>query len=123
MSGEQSEEDRLDAHRAYFPWATDAQWDCCKLLARLERGFHHVSTKDVKPWGLGIRYFYTRGLSTFDFDELTRLVRLAHDLCIRAEIIPSGQRGLAITLFKRQREGRMHERHPTWNQIAPTSVR
>jgi hypothetical protein len=52
------------------------------------------------------------GLSTFDFDELTGLVIHAHKELVRVSIIPSGPRMLGVTLFKRQADGRMNERHP-----------
>jgi hypothetical protein len=54
------------------------------------------------------------GLSTFDFDYLTRLVVLAHDRCVRVAIVSSAPRRLGLTLHRRAgREGAMHERHPT----------
>jgi hypothetical protein len=55
-----------------------------------------------------------RGLDTWDFDTLTRLVIAAHDECIRFGVEPSGPGMLALTFHQRLgREGPMHSRHPT----------
>ncbi len=53
-------------------------------------------------------------LSTFDFDDLTRLVISAHDECIRAAVCPSGPGMVKIRLWPRTcREGKNYERHST----------
>lgn len=95
-------------------WMSDDQWECAELVADLMHGFHHISGK-FEEWGSGIEINTTHGrLATFDFDGLTRLVVLAHDRCIRAEIRPSGPGLIKIILHKRHiREGRQSEKHPT----------
>jgi len=95
-------------------WMSDDQWECTEMLADLVGGFHHVTGK-IKPCGEGIESSgYNFNLATYDFDGLTRLVLLAHDRCIRAEIRPSGPGMLKLALSKRTRRqgGHMWERHP-----------
>jgi len=96
-------------------WMTDDQWECYQMLADLFHGFHHVNGK-LHDWGDGIKLNTSQvgSFATFDFDGLTRLVLLAHERMIRAEIVPSGPGMLGIVLHKRHsREGRMYEQHPT----------
>lgn len=111
-----SEEEWLRANR--FTWMKDDQFECYQLLGDLFYGFHHVNTQAVKEHGAGIAYSHYGELSTFDFDHLTRLVMMAHDRSIRASIGPSGPGQIKIILHKRHsRNGRMFERHPTWEEI------
>ena len=101
-------------------WMTDDQWECAELLADLQGGFHHVTGK-IKRAGDGIETSsFNFRAATYDFDGLTRLVVLAHDRMIRAEIAPSGPGMLKLYLQKRHlREGgHMHERHPELEQAA-----
>lgn len=94
-------------------WMTDDQWECACMLADLVRGFHHMPG-DIKRCGAGVEVNMRAPLATRDFSELTRLVVMAHDRCIRAEIAPSGPGRLKILLHKRHaRAGSMVERHPT----------
>jgi len=94
-------------------WMTDDQFECFKMLCDIMGGGNHLSGS-VKAHSRGIelntRNFYG---ATFDYDQLTKAVILAHDRCIRFEIAPSGPGMVKLILFKRQREGRMYERHPT----------
>ncbi len=61
-------------------------------------------------------------LSTFDFDDLTRLVILCHARCVRLEIRPCTPRYLRFCFQERQRAGNYYERHPTMEQ-AITAIR
>lgn len=89
------------------------QIQCYELLCDLMHGEHHLNK--VQAFGRGIKMsVYSGQLSTFDFDYLTRLVIMAHDRCIRAEIIASGPGRVGVALFKRHtREGSINQRHPT----------
>ena len=51
-------------------------------------------------------------LATFDFDELTRLVFMAHDKCVRVGVEHGGLKALRIAIWPRNREGGMSMRHP-----------
>jgi len=96
---------------------TQDQKECHDLLCDLVGGEHHINSR-VYSFGRGIRAsVYSGQLATFGFDMLTRLVLMAHDRCIRAEIIASGPGRVGIALHKRHtREGSMSKRHPTIDQ-------
>jgi len=85
------------------------------FFAEFYRGEHHFPT-EIKKFGEGWSMIHTGSLATFDFNELTRLVFLAHDRCIRAEISQGGPNRLGIAIWKRERGGSMYERHPTIEQ-------
>lgn len=101
-------------------WMTEDQFYCFQMLCDVMGGGNHLCGV-VKPHSRGIelntRHFYA---ATYDFDQLTKAVILAHDRCIRFEIAPSGPGMIKIVLFKRQREGRMFERHPTIEEAIAT---
>lgn len=93
------------------------QLECFDLLCDLFYGEHHAP-ETIHGFGKGIKCSVFGGhFATFDFDYLTRLVILAHDRCIRAELVPGGPGRIGIALFKRKgREGSINERHPTLAQ-------
>lgn len=84
------------------------------FFAKLFHGEHHLPA-EVKPWGRGwIISAHPSRFATFDFNDLTRLVLLAHDRCIRVEINSGGPGRIRIAVHQRDtREGSMMERHPT----------
>lgn len=88
------------------------------FFGTLYRGRHHIPGNGVKPegnWAWVVNHYI--GLSTYDYDELTRLVFLAHDRCVRAEVLFSGPRMVKIRISKRSgRTGNFAERHPTIEQ-------
>ncbi len=79
------------------------------------RGEHHFPSK-LTPYGLGWSMSHFGSLATFDGDDLTRLVLLAHARCIRVQIEQGGPNRLRIAIWKREREGSIFERHPTIEQ-------
>ncbi len=93
---------------------TADQTECMDMLSDLVGGDHHI-TGNVYEFGRGIRASVFSGrLSTFDFNMLTHLVLMAHDRCIRAEIIASAPGRIGIALHKRHaRDGSNTKRHPT----------
>jgi hypothetical protein len=94
------------------------QRECYDLLCDLVYGEHHITglVKACGARGIMINTPSNRW-ATYDFDGLTRLVVMAHDRCIRAEICPGGPGRVGIHLHKRKmREGQMHERHPTMEE-------
>lgn len=62
---------------------------------------------------LWIRVCYRGGLATTDGNELTRLVLLAHDACVRLEIEPCNMNFVYLTFTPRKREGSTMDSHPT----------
>ena len=85
------------------------------LIGDWQRGIYHVQCQAVNTDWTGerfIRLIYHGYLSTFDSDDLTRLVILAHDRCIRVQISPC-MRYLEIMLHPRDRDGRFSDRHGT----------
>lgn len=114
MMAEITTDEWMDSIRKeQYPWMTDDQFECLKLLCDLFGGHHHLVAK-VKKYGTGIEYNTWQDMATYDFDGLTRLVVMCHDRMTRAEIKPSGPGKVKIALWKRHtREGSMDEKHPT----------
>jgi len=88
--------------------------EATEFFSEFYRGEHHIPNYKPKQYGYGFCVCHDRGgLATFDFNELTRLVIMAHDKCIRVEIMPKGRDTMIIGIWKREREGSMSHRHPT----------
>lgn len=80
---------------------TEAQRACFELLCDVFHGEHHAPER-IYAFGRGIKCnAESHRLSTFDFDYLTRLVVLAHDACVRVEIVSSGPGRIGLVLHKR----------------------
>lgn len=96
---------------------TEAQRACFDLLCDVFHGEHHAPER-VYAFGRGIKCnAESHRLSTFDFDYLTRLVVLAHDACVRVEIVSSGPGRIGLVLHKRAgRTGSSYDRHPTMEE-------
>ncbi len=92
---------------------TPDQAECFDMLCDVFHGEHHAP--EVREFGRGIRgTVYGGQLATFDFDYLTRLVVLAHDRCIRVEVMQGGPGRVGVALWKRKgRDGFISDRHPT----------
>jgi hypothetical protein len=87
------------------------------FFAEFYQGEHHIPKHQVFEFGRGWMVKHDRGdLATYDYNELTKLVLMAHDKCIRVGVSPLSKQTLQICIWKRQREGRMDERHPTLEQ-------
>lgn len=92
--------------------------EAMEFFAAFYGGNHHIPGFKVKPYGRGWCVNHDRGcLSTFDFSELTTLVFMAHQKCIRVEVSAIRTNILRIALHKRKREGSMSERHPTIEKV------
>ncbi len=88
-----------------------------ELLGELFGGLYHLDLKSINRAGWSDdRYieisFYSNGMSTFDFDDLTRLVFLAHHLAIRVVIKPCNMHYLRLAFSPRGRKGDLYIRHP-----------
>ncbi len=93
---------------------TPGQLRCIDLVAWWLGGLHHAP-RSVRECGSGIELLFAgRSFSTYDGNGLTRLVLLAHDLGIRADISARGMT-LSVALHPRKiREGGSGwDRHPT----------
>ena len=96
---------------------SDAGARCAELVETWVGGLHHFpeGQKALRKtdWsGEYVTFLVYGSIATFDHDQITRLVFLAHDHAIRVEIQPA-MRYLRILLHPRAREGNMSLRHPT----------
>lgn len=84
------------------------------------KGIHNVSkTLSKAEWDNAhyISFPIYGGLSTFDSNGLTKLVFLAHDLCVRLEIEGASNKYLRLIFSIRERsEGDWWNHHPTLEQ-------
>lgn len=92
------------------------------LLGDLFAGIYHLNYTSLKKvdWANDrwIIFHLDRHLSTFDSDDLTRLVVLCHDRCIRCDLTGKGPRIIEMVFHQRQRDGSMYARHPTLEAAA-----
>lgn len=85
------------------------------LIGDWQRGIYHIHNQALRADWSNDRWVsvsYPGYLSTFDWNDLTRLVILAHDRCIRVMIEPN-MRYLKITMHPRTRGGDLYNRHDT----------
>jgi hypothetical protein len=87
------------------------------LLGEWQGGIYHLDPKALKKvdWTSPSYIQFTLGwknLSTVDFDELTRLVFLAHHCCIRVDIDASTHKQMRMLFHPRSRHGGRSQRHP-----------
>lgn len=85
------------------------------FFAKFYGGEHHIPGFKPERHGFGWMVKHDRGdLATFDFNQLTKLVVLGHDQCIRVSVEGLRKNAVIIAIWKRQgREGGMSLRHPT----------
>lgn len=80
------------------------------FFAIFYRGKHHIPGK-LKEWGTGWALSVHHDLATWDFNGLTRLVVMAHDMAYRLEVIPKGASRMWIAIHKRPRGNKVDD-HP-----------
>lgn len=95
------------------------------LLGELFRGIYHLDYKQLRKVDWSNSYYIEfilgwKTLSTFDFDELTRLVFLAHHMAIRVEISPHAFKFIRLMFHQRNRDGDFAHRHPTLDDAVST---
>lgn len=97
-----------------LPPAQMTKEEATEFFSILFFGEHHIPG-DIKPFGRGWKVnAYSGQLATFDFDNLTQLVFLAHDKCVRVEICQGGPGRVGVCIWKRHgRSGETWKRHPT----------
>lgn len=76
-------------------------------------GEHALAKKDWSGDGITLSFGTREQLATYDYDHLTRLVFLAHTMCIRVSLFGSGQVLRAHFTPRHTTEGSIFERHPT----------
>jgi len=75
-----------------------------EFFSEFYKGEHRIPNHEVKKFGHGFCVHHDRGdLSTFDFNELTRLVLMAHDKCIRVSIEAIRNGIMRIAIWQRER--------------------
>lgn len=85
-----------------------------RCLEYVFKGLHHVSEHRIKrESATQITYTHYGDLSTWDSDELTRLVVVAHSLAVRVEVSACSTRYICLRLSERTREGDTCKGHPT----------
>lgn len=93
-----------------------------QVLSYAFGGLHNVPGKirrgdDSKMGGVEVCVY--GGLSTFDFERLTRLVLAAHAYCVRVEVSGASPQYVRINLYERHtRYGGRYERHPGLDEFS-----
>lgn len=86
------------------------------LLGNMFLGIYHLNYSSLSkvewdnPNHIEVNVY--GGMGTYDDDKLTRLVLLAHDMCVRVEIQPN-MKYLKLVFHPRQRDGGISIGHPT----------
>lgn len=119
-----TEQSHAESHLKY--WSKTPPSDAgIRVAALLDAwgGLHHFDSNAMKKvdWSndrfieIKLSKFESVGqLSTFDFDQLTSLVFLAHDRCIRVSISPCNGTHMRLIFNPRAgRDGDHSIRHPT----------
>lgn len=107
-----------DSHTKPDPALQLTREEALAFFSKFFYGEHHIPTgkNGLQPWGFGWTVRIHGSLATFDGAQLTRLVFLAHEMCIRAEVSTSWNM-LRIAIHKRDPEGtRFYRRHPSLDQ-------
>lgn len=105
-----------DVWRKIYKWMTPEQWECFEMLCDLFYGAHHVFgiVRPSRKNGIVINSSNcSNHFGSFDYNNLTRAVVMAHDRMIRFSIEPSGPGMLKLSFHKRcSRDGDMAQCHP-----------
>ena len=89
------------------------------FLGYLYAGIYHISAEALHKrvdWSSTYMIEVTvqdAGMATFDFDQLTKLVFLAHHFCLRVSIHAAAPKYIRLRFHQRKRDGNFFERHPT----------
>lgn len=121
MKSEQSARNELKSVASIKPEdVSDLGARVAALLSDLFVGLYHIPARSLRrvDWTNShyIEFVTDVNLATFDGPQLTRLVFLAHDYCVRVDIQPASPRYFRFVFHRRQRNGGIFERHPTIEQ-------
>lgn len=99
---------------------SEFQRKVCDILGMVGGGIYNApiahSTIDWDYGFHGVSVIWKHGMATFDYNELTALVFLAHEARIRCQIESAGPRNLRLTFWQRVHEGDMARRHPNLDE-------
>jgi len=86
------------------------------ILGMVWNGLYHLDPRIIKKTNWADPYCISvliqQSLATADWQNLTELVVLCHDLAIRMDLAPH-MRYLSLLFHQRTREGYYNQRHPT----------
>lgn len=85
------------------------------FFAVVFRGINHApKRRRDAAHTVSVSVYAPCGISTYDYDELTRFVLLCHDRCYRGVVAQSAPRHLRLSITKRSRDNdSIAENHPT----------
>ena len=91
--------------------------DVAELLGELFYGIYHISPKALSKVDWSNEYWIEitigyQQYSTTDFDNLTRLVFLAHHCAIRVSLEAAARQHIKLIFHRRERSGDYSRRHP-----------
>ena len=92
------------------------------ILGATFQGLYHIEREVLRAeWSdesrISIVLSSTAWLATYDGCDLTSLVVLCHDACVRLEIAGTGRGQVRLVFYRRRgRAGSAWERHPTMEQ-------
>ena len=91
------------------------------LLGELFGGIYHLDHKSLNKVDWSNKNYIEISIgwqswSTVDFDQLTRLVFLAHHMAIRVDLTPTKYQFVRLLFHQRGRVGNNSERHPTLDE-------
>ncbi len=91
------------------------------ILAVAWGGLHHIDSRELRKAEWDDEHcialnFHRSQWATTDFNELTMLVILAHDACVRIAISSPGMKLLRLTFHPRVEVGSYSQRHPTLSE-------
>ena len=91
------------------------------LLGELYRGIYHMDQPSLQKsdWANDHHIIVSIGwhsFATFDVDDLTRLVFLAHHMALRVSIEAATHHVMRLMFHQRGREGSLSYRHPTLDE-------
>lgn len=108
---------KTDARRVVSDFGTKV----ADILGQAYCGIYHLDPGQIRAAEWGSKYRVeirvSRHLSTFDTNELTRMLVLCHDAKIRLEIAPCNMQLLRLIFWCREaNEQHIYDRHPSMEQ-------
>jgi hypothetical protein len=116
-----------DAHPGKYPAAlSELGKNVADFLGEWQYGIYHLHNRDLLKVQWDNKTYieitiHCCGLSTYDFNDLTRLVFIAHEMALRVELEPAAHHYMKIRFHARKHEGHENRHdmttwHPTLDQ-------